>query len=125
MRGRTDPSCHENEPAASGRLRHSPIRRARSGSLVSGCSEIRLKPPANLIKNALAYTSQGRIVIHITPEAWSICDTGMGFGRVEPEHTGFGIGLSLVERLARRFNWNLSISALEPRGTQVRLTWHS
>ncbi|MCY1044959.1 HAMP domain-containing sensor histidine kinase [Corallococcus sp. bb12-1] len=79
----------------------------------------------NLIKNALAYTSQGRIVIHIVPEGWSISDTGVGFGRGEPEHAGFGIGLSLVERLARRFNWTMSISTLEPHGTKVRLAWPS
>ncbi|XXF80140.1 HAMP domain-containing sensor histidine kinase [Myxococcaceae bacterium GXIMD 01537] len=79
----------------------------------------------NRIKNALAYTNQGRIVFHIEPEGWSISDTGAGFGRIEPEHTGFGIGLSLVERLARRFNWSLSISSVEPHGTKVRLTWPS
>ncbi|WP_241758026.1 sensor histidine kinase [Myxococcus landrumensis] len=79
----------------------------------------------NLIKNALAYTSEGRIVIHITPEDWSICDTGVGFGQVEPERTGFGIGLSLVERLARRFSWEMTITALEPHGTKVRLAWTS
>lgn len=77
----------------------------------------------NLIKNALAYTSQGRIDIHVAPEAWSISDTGVGFGQVEPERTGFGIGLSLVERLAKRFSWEMSITAMEPHGTKVRLTW--
>ncbi|MCE9669928.1 HAMP domain-containing histidine kinase [Myxococcus stipitatus] len=77
----------------------------------------------NLIKNALAYTSQGHIVIHIEPGSWTISDTGVGFGRVEPEREGFGIGLSLVERLARRFGWSLSISPLEPHGTKVRLIW--
>jgi len=79
----------------------------------------------NLIKNALAYTSQGRIIIHVVPEAWSISDTGVGFGRSQPEHTGFGIGLSLVERLAHRFNWTMSISSLAPHGTKVRLEWPS
>ncbi|MFY1828382.1 sensor histidine kinase [Myxococcus fulvus] len=79
----------------------------------------------NLIKNALAYTPEGRIVIRVTPEAWSICDTGVGFGRSEPGQRGFGVGLSLVERLARRFQWTLDIRAVEPRGTQVRLTWPS
>ncbi|MFP2956342.1 sensor histidine kinase [Myxococcus sp. 1LA] len=77
----------------------------------------------NLIKNSLAYTRQGRIVIHIATGDWSISDTGVGFGRVEPEHTGFGIGLSLVERLARRFNCTVDIRAVEPHGTKVRLTW--
>ncbi|MBJ6764524.1 HAMP domain-containing histidine kinase [Myxococcaceae bacterium JPH2] len=79
----------------------------------------------NLIKNALAYTRQGRIVIHIASEGWSISDTGVGFGQVEPERAGFGIGLSLVERLARRFHWSLSIQSLAPHGTQVRLRWPS
>ncbi|WNG32095.1 HAMP domain-containing histidine kinase [Cystobacter fuscus] len=79
----------------------------------------------NLLKNALAYTNEGRIVIDIEPTAWSLSDTGVGFGRVEPGREGFGIGLSLVERLARRFSWGISITPLEPRGTRVRLTWTS
>ncbi|MFP2908909.1 sensor histidine kinase [Pyxidicoccus sp. 3LFB2] len=77
----------------------------------------------NLLKNALAYTDQGRIVIAIEPGAWTISDTGVGFGRAEPGSESLGIGLSLVERLARRFEWALSIDALEPHGTRVRLSW--
>lgn len=77
----------------------------------------------NLLKNALAYTSEGRIVIDIEPTAWTLSDTGAGFGRVEPGREGFGIGLSLVERLARRFSWGITIETLEPHGTRVRLTW--
>ncbi|MCP3136853.1 sensor histidine kinase [Pyxidicoccus xibeiensis] len=77
----------------------------------------------NLLKNALAYTDAGRIVISIEPTAWSISDTGVGFGRAEPGSESLGIGLSLVERLARRFAWALSIEVLEPRGTRVRLSW--
>jgi signal transduction histidine kinase len=77
----------------------------------------------NLLKNALAYTDEGRIVIAIEPGAWSISDTGVGFGRAEPGSESLGIGLSLVERLARRFEWVLSIDTLEPRGTRVRLSW--
>ncbi|WP_239470196.1 hypothetical protein [Archangium violaceum] len=50
------------------------------------------------VKNALAYTSEGRIVIDIEPTAWTLSDTGAGFGRVESGREGFGIGLSLVER---------------------------
>jgi signal transduction histidine kinase len=77
----------------------------------------------NLLKNALAYTSEGRISIRIEPTAWTLSDTGVGFGSAEPEREGFGIGLSLVERLARRFSWGLAIETLEPHGTRVRLTW--
>lgn len=77
----------------------------------------------NLLKNALAYTSEGRIVIGIEPTAWTLSDTGVGFGSVEPGQEGFGIGLSLVERLARRFSWGIAIDTLEPHGTRVRLTW--
>ncbi|MCY1022764.1 sensor histidine kinase [Pyxidicoccus sp. MSG2] len=77
----------------------------------------------NLLKNALAYTDKGRIVIAIEPSAWTLSDTGVGFGRAEPGSESHGIGLSLVERLARRFEWALSIEALEPRGSRVRLSW--
>jgi signal transduction histidine kinase len=77
----------------------------------------------NLLKNALAYPSEGRIVIRIEPTAWTLSDTGVGFGSVEPGREGFGIGLSLVERLARRFSWGIAIDPLKPHGTRVRLTW--
>ncbi|AFE10073.1 sensor histidine kinase [Corallococcus coralloides DSM 2259] len=77
----------------------------------------------NLLKNALAYTDEGRIVITIEPSAWTLTDTGVGFGRAEPGSESHGIGLSLVERLAQRFGWTLSIDALEPRGTRARLSW--
>ncbi|WNG22138.1 HAMP domain-containing histidine kinase [Cystobacter fuscus] len=77
----------------------------------------------NLLKNALAYTSEGRIVIGIEPTAWTLSDTGVGFGSVEPGQEGFGIGLSLVERLARRFSWTIAIDTSRPHGTRVRLTW--
>lgn len=77
----------------------------------------------NLLKNALAYTDEGRIVIAIEPSAWTISDTGAGFGRAEPGRESLGIGLSLVERLTRHFGWALSIDAQEPRGTRVRLSW--
>ncbi|PTL80241.1 sensor histidine kinase [Vitiosangium sp. GDMCC 1.1324] len=99
--------------------------------VIEAAGEVRVPLPGpvarvmlgNLIKNALAYTSEGRIVIRVEPRSWTISDTGVGFGRVEPGRTGFGVGLSLVERLARRFAWELSISALEPHGAKVQLTF--
>ncbi|MBZ4329328.1 HAMP domain-containing sensor histidine kinase [Corallococcus sp. AS-1-12] len=77
----------------------------------------------NLLKNALAYTDEGRIVITLEPQSWTLTDTGAGFGRAEPGSESHGIGLSLVDRLARRFGWALSIEPLEPRGTRARLSW--
>ncbi|WP_254627711.1 HAMP domain-containing sensor histidine kinase [Myxococcus sp. CA040A] len=130
--GRTDEDCElvriSREMAA---LYGGPRQRGDVELVIEAEGEVFVSLPGsvarvmlgNLIKNALAYTSQGRIVIHISPDSWSIRDTGVGFGRVEPRHTGFGIGLSLVERLARRFTWDMAISPLEPHGTQVRLTW--
>ncbi|MBN8227987.1 HAMP domain-containing histidine kinase [Corallococcus macrosporus] len=79
----------------------------------------------NLLKNALAYTDAGRIVITLEPSAWTLSDTGVGFGRAEPGSESHGIGLSLVERLARHFGWTLTIDALDPRGTRVRLSWRA
>ncbi|MCP3097871.1 hypothetical protein LZ198_03165 [Myxococcus sp. K15C18031901] len=60
---------------------------------------------------------------HPRRACWSISDTGVGFGQGEPAQTGFGIGLSLVERLALRFRWAMTIQPNAPHGTQVRLTW--
>jgi signal transduction histidine kinase len=79
----------------------------------------------NLLKNALQYTERGRVEVRIAPGRLSVSDTGLGFGAVAPERAGFGVGLSLVERLATHFGWTLSLGPLQPQGTRADLTWRA
>ncbi|RKH30278.1 sensor histidine kinase [Corallococcus praedator] len=77
----------------------------------------------NLVKNAFGYTRTGSVRVHVAPGLWSISDSGEGLGNVAPEHAGFGVGLSLVQRLAQRLGWSVTFTPLQPQGTRVELRW--
>ncbi|WP_233582718.1 HAMP domain-containing sensor histidine kinase [Corallococcus sp. CA053C] len=77
----------------------------------------------NLVKNAFGYTRTGSVQVHVAPGLWRISDSGEGLGNVAPEHAGFGVGLSLVQRLAQRLGWSVTFTPLQPRGTRVELRW--
>lgn len=36
---------------------------------------------------------------------------------------GFGLGLSIVHRLCKRFGWRLTIESQAGKGTRVRIFW--
>lgn len=77
----------------------------------------------NILRNALSYTEEGEVVIEATTNSVRITDTGAGFGEVNPEQEGFGVGLTLVERLCRHFEVNFFLEAREGGGTVAMLTW--
>lgn len=86
---------------------------------------------ANLVRNAIYYTEQGQVIIHLDEEGISIKDTGIGIPKEKIKHvferyyigpTGSeGIGLSLVKRICRRYGWRIEIDSLEGRGTTFQL----
>ncbi|AWW75613.1 hypothetical protein CD351_14340 [Erythrobacter sp. KY5] len=76
----------------------------------------------NLLRNAFAFTQRGAVTICISAREVSVRDTGVGFG--EPsDASGFGIGLSLAERLCAHFGLNLSVGPAERTGTLARVFW--
>ncbi len=88
----------------------------------------------NIIRNAFSYTYEGVVTVTVTDEFIEITDTGVGIktDRIEDvtkpyikgiESEGFGIGLTIVERLCSRFNWKLDIKSVRSLGTTVRLVW--
>jgi len=88
----------------------------------------------NLIRNAFHFTSQGSVTITIDDAHIGITDTGMGIeadkldsvtqSHVKGENSqGFGLGLSIVSRLCKRFGWQLTIESEPGKGTRTRIMW--
>lgn len=79
----------------------------------------------NILRNAFSYTEAGEVSIASTPASISISDTGVGFGQVDPDKEGFGVGLTLVERLCRHFDIDFALEPRDGGGTTAILSWHS
>ena len=88
----------------------------------------------NLIRNAFQFTSRGAITITIDKTHISVRDTGLGIETNQldsvtlshikgEESQGFGLGLSIVSRLCKRFGWELEIESQVGQGTCVRILW--
>jgi signal transduction histidine kinase len=90
----------------------------------------------NLIQNAVRYTSSGQITIYVREDRVLVCDTGTGIDgsdlkNITQPHVrgtdsdGFGLGLSIVNRLCDRFGWQFEIESEVGRGTTARLIFGS
>ncbi len=88
----------------------------------------------NLIRNAFHFTPQGSVTVTIDHAHIGIQDTGMGIemnkldsvtqAHIKGEKSqGFGLGLSIVSRLCKRFGWQLAIESQAGQGTRVRILW--
>lgn len=86
----------------------------------------------NLLRNAVAYTESGLVMLVATPSGCLVVDTGPGIAKSEVPHIfeayrrasagtratgegteGIGLGLSIAARLAHRCGWELSLRAPE------------
>ena len=82
----------------------------------------------NLVQNAVRYTEQGGIKIRARNAVFEIKDSGCGFdfqharkqGVRAKNSSGFGIGLSLVERLCGVNGLNLKVDS-SPEGSMITL----
>lgn len=85
----------------------------------------------NLLANAMNATSAGTVSISIAPDRLDVEDSGPGIDpklaaramrafEAGDESEGFGLGLSIVQRLARRMGWSVEIDG-GPEGTRVTL----
>jgi len=86
----------------------------------------------NLVRNAIQHTASGKISVTVTPDRIIVSDTGTGIAennlnRITHPHVrgdssqGFGLGLSIVQRLCVRFAWDLKISSQVGQGTVIEL----
>ena len=90
----------------------------------------------NLIRNAIQYTTSGKISVVVKADRVCVTDTGAGMVADDLKHTtgqhftgesdeGFGLGLSIVQRLCNRFGWELNIESETDRGTTVELIFRT
>lgn len=88
----------------------------------------------NLVRNAFQYTRRGRVEIVGSGHGFEIADTGPGVdpallaqvGQAHvrgPDSPGFGLGLGIVDRIARRCGWAFSLENRPGGGTVARLTF--
>ena len=87
----------------------------------------------NLLRNAVAYTNEGRVRVEIQADAVVIEDTGVGlpagriremgqpFVRGPTGRPGYGVGLTIVRRLSDRFGWPVEFTSQAGVGTRVRI----
>ncbi|MBP9780183.1 HAMP domain-containing histidine kinase, partial [Candidatus Gracilibacteria bacterium] len=92
---------------------------------------------SNLLKNAITYnTENGKIIITYDKNTLSIKDTGIGMKADELSHiwerfyrvdrsgktNGSGIGLSIVERIIKLYNWDVAVESSPGVGTTFSIT---
>ena len=88
----------------------------------------------NLLRNALHYTDSGQITLTLVANGFTVEDSGVGIPENEREAMfqpfvrgdsqrgdGLGLGLSLVQRICASQGWEVSLSAVEPRGCRFQV----
>ncbi len=86
----------------------------------------------NLIQNAIHYTVNGQITVYVFEDRVLVSDSGSGIEGLDLDHVvepyfrgdgsnGFGLGLSIVDRLCNRFGWRLDIQSQAGKGTTAQL----
>lgn len=87
---------------------------------------------SNLLRNACAHTSEGKISIHLDEERFIVADSGIGIPEDRfpslfqrhakgAESTGHGLGLSIVARVADLLAWKIDIDSKPGEGTRVEV----
>jgi len=89
---------------------------------------------SNLLRNAIHYTDRGHVRLVLRPGGFSVCDSGAGIPPEQRERVfqpfvrgdrsrgdGFGLGLSLVQRICQRQGWRVSLSEAASGGCEFRV----
>jgi two-component system OmpR family sensor kinase len=90
----------------------------------------------NLISNAIKYNKRGgKIFITLKKNMLAVEDTGVGMSnedipymfdrymRFNESEGGFGIGLSIVNKIAQEYNISIDVASTKNQGTRIVLTW--
>ena len=93
----------------------------------------------NLIRNAVLYTNDGIVTVVIKEKSVLVKDTGIGMTEdqikkiFQPyyranqqdkvKRKGYGVGLTIVQRLSNRFNWLVNVESEVGVGTRVEVVF--
>jgi two-component system OmpR family sensor kinase len=90
----------------------------------------------NILSNAIKYNHQnGYLEVTLTKSKLTIEDKGIGikksqlsklthrFARANSSEGGFGLGLNIVDTIAKNYNLTLQIDSIEKQGTKVTIKW--
>jgi two-component system OmpR family sensor kinase len=90
----------------------------------------------NLISNAIKYNRRkGSITITLKKSGLYIEDTGIGISeekipfmfdrylRFNSSEGGFGVGLSIVKKIADEYGWKIDVLSKEEKGTRIGIKW--
>ena len=92
----------------------------------------------NLVRNAIHHTTEGEITLVIRSSGFEICDTGPGISNSDKQSifkpfyrgksathngVGLGLGLSLVQRICEREQWEIVVSDNRPVGCCFSVTF--
>lgn len=76
----------------------------------------------NLLRNAIAATSQGVVTLEVSTDSLAIRDNGPGLSQ-SPNQDGHGLGLLIVDDLCRRYHWSFSIKNRPTIGCEALITF--
>lgn len=90
----------------------------------------------NLIRNAVNYTDNGKVVVRVGGNQVQVIDSGRGISEEklasiykphvrgsEQSRSGYGVGLAIVKRLCEQNGWRVSLASEEGAGTTATLTF--
>lgn len=88
----------------------------------------------NLVRNAIAYTTEGEIRVTVDGARLQVVDTGIGIQNEVLPHIferhfrgqsempqGSGIGLAIVKRICDRYGWQVDVASSAGQGTSVSI----
>jgi len=95
----------------------------------------------NLIRNAVLYSNEGVVSVVIKENSVLVSDTGIGMNEEQikkifqpyyranqagkTERKGYGVGLTIVKRLASRFDWLVKVDSEVDKGTKIEVFFKS
>ncbi len=141
--GAEDPACAMAEVVAEAIADVSPTLADLPVSFVVEYSEHPILPVerslayvvvSNLLRNACAFTRAGTINVRLDANGMAIVDSGIGIAEDRfpelftrhikgQESSGYGLGLSIVSRVAQRLGWTLDIQSRSGSGTTVSIAF--